>query len=395
MQYRKMDSLDLKGKKVFLRLDLNVPMRDGKIQDDTRIQAALPTIKYLLSKQTKLAICSHLGRPNGKRIAEYSLRPVGLELARLLDIEVNFVEEYLDEPVERVVNLLHGDQVVLMENLRFYPGETKNDLEFSKKLSSGFDFYINDAFGTSHRAHASTVGVPELLPSDRRACGYLIDTELSQLTKLKGAPSYPYTVIVGGAKVSDKIAVILDLIRFCSNILIGGAMAYTFLKYKGVDVGLSNCEDDKLDLVEKIYENAKARNVNIQIPLDHTVAKEFREDASAKFTDGQSIDGDYMGLDIGPKTIEQYKKIIKESKTVFWNGPMGVFEWDSFSQGTMEIARAVAECEGFTVVGGGDSVSALQKSGLSSKISHVSTGGGASLEFLEGKTLPGLKVLSL
>ena len=393
MHLRTLKDFDLKGKKVFLRLDLNVPVKNGVIKDDTRIREALPTIKYILEHTHKVAIASHLGRPDGEVDLNYSLEPVGLRLAELLQREVVFVNDYVKEPYDQVLGQVDPQQFVLLENLRFNAGETKNDPDFCRLLAKGVDLYVNDAFGTAHRAHASTVGVAELLDPERRAAGFLMEKEIQALTSILHHPEAPFTVVMGGAKVSDKIAVILSLLNRCNHLIIGGAMAYTFLKYKGVNVGASKVEADRMDLVETIFRNAEARRVQIHLPLDHGCASTFKEDAVREDIAEQSIPGSLMGLDIGPKTVNAYSQVIAKSKTVFWNGPMGVFEWKAFAQGTMEIARAVAACAGRTVVGGGDSVSAVNQAGVSSKISHVSTGGGAALEFLEGRTLPGIKVL--
>ncbi|MFW7378218.1 MAG: phosphoglycerate kinase [Oligoflexus sp.] len=394
MQLRKLEDLDINQKKVLLRLDLNVPIKDGKITDDTRIQAALPTLRYILERTSRLAVMSHLGRPKDKVEPAYSLEPVGAKLAELLDRDVVFVRDYMQEPIEHVLNQLDKNQLILLENLRFHPGETKNDVDFARCLSNGFDYYVNDAFGTLHRAHASVVGAPEQMKPEQRAAGLLVQKEIEHLSRLQTRPQSPFTVILGGAKVSDKIAVILNLLKTCNTLLIGGAMAYTFLRFNGASVGSSRVEEDKMDLVEKIYRNAEARKVEIVLPEDHVAAKAFDEGEAAQAINQVSIPEGLMGLDIGPKTVSRFKSYIDQSKTVLWNGPMGVFEWSAFAKGTMDIAHAVADCRGFTVVGGGDSVAAINKAGVADRINHVSTGGGASLEFLEGKTLPGIKVLS-
>jgi phosphoglycerate kinase len=393
MQLRTLKDVNITNKAVFLRLDLNVPIKNGKITDETRITAALPTIKFILEKTNRLVIASHLGRPEGKVVEKMSLEPIGARLAQLLDREVVFVTDYISEPIDQMINGLAKKQLILLENLRFHPGETKNDPDFARKLAKGIDVYVNDAFGTAHRAHASTVGVAEALPVDARACGLLMEKEIAALSALRSAPKRPFTVIMGGAKVSDKIGVILSLLNSCNHLIIGGAMAYTFLKYKGVKVGKSVLEADKMDLIETIYRNADARKVSIHIPSDHLCASEFSETAEVVSVPTEGIPDGMMGLDIGEKTILRYRSIIRESQTVLWNGPMGVFEWPAYARGTAEIAQEIAVCRGVTVVGGGDSVAALNKSGLADKITHVSTGGGASLEFLEGTILPGIKVL--
>ncbi len=393
MELRTLRELDLKDKKVLVRLDLNVPLKNGAITDDSRIRAALPTLEYILGHTHKVAIMSHLGRPNGTVIMEDSLEPVGQLLSEFLNREVVFVADYMEEPVGQVMAQLSPNQVVLLENLRFHPGETANDPVFARTIAEQFDCYVDDAFGALHRAHASVVRMPELFTKNCRACGFLIEKEVGQLSTLLKGGEPPFTVVIGGAKVSDKIGVMLSLLNKCNNLVIGGAMAYTFLKFKGVNVGASRVEADKLDLVRDIYRNAEHRKVAIYLPIDHVGAKEFKEAAAPIAIDSPEIPDGIMGLDIGPKTSALYSKIIKESKTVLWNGPMGVFEWDAFAQGTLSIAHAMAESSAHTIVGGGDSVAAVNKAKVADRMRHVSTGGGASLEFLEGKMLPGIKVL--
>jgi len=392
MQLRKLEDLELTGKKVFLRLDLNVPVKNGSIQDETRIREALPTIKYILERTTKLTMASHLGRPKNGGSPADSLEPVGARLSELLQREVVLYPDYTKESSIQLLNSLGKNQVMLLENLRFHSGEEANDIDFAHALVDGYDFYVNDAFGTCHRAHASVSAAADLVPANRRAAGYLIEKEIAALGSIVTKPEAPFTVIMGGSKVSDKISVILNLLNTCNHMLIGGAMAYTFLKYKGIDVGASRVEPDKLDLVETIFRNAEARKVKIHLPTDHLCAKEFSESAEAIPVAG-AIPAGLMGLDIGPETQKAFGRVIRDSKTVLWNGPMGVFEWDKFAKGTMAIAAAMADVYGKTIVGGGDSVSAVQKSGFAGKMTHISTGGGASLEFLEGKVLPGIKVL--
>ena len=393
MEFRKLNELDLTNKKVLVRLDLNVPIKKGQITDDTRIRAALPTLRYILERTHKVALMSHLGRPDGEVMPEYSLEPVGLRLAELLGVEVAFVRDYTEEPAEQVLNRLDKNQIILFENLRFHPGETKNDLDFSRKLAQGFDCYVNDAFGTLHRAHASVVGAAELFAPEKRAAGLLVDKEISVLAGLQKNPGAPFTVIMGGSKVSDKIGVVLNLLNHANYLLIGGAMAYTFLKYQGIDVGDSRVESDKLDLVAKIYKNAEARKVEIILPEDHICAEKFDAAAVAVDIPSKSIPRGLMGLDIGPRTQKRYADIIALSKTILWNGPMGVFEFDQFAKGSLRVAEAMAKAPGYTVIGGGDSVAAANKAGVAEKIDHISTGGGASLEFLEGQILPGVRVL--
>lgn len=393
MELRKLSDLDIVNKKVLVRLDLNVPIKKGKITDDTRITAAVPTLKYILGKTHKIALMSHLGRPDGEVMPEYSLEPVGARLAELLGCEVAFVRDYAEEPAEHVLNQLDKTQIILFENLRFHPGETKNDLDFARKLAQGFDCYVNDAFGTLHRAHASVAAAAELFPPPKRAAGFLVEKEITVLSNLQRKPQAPFTVVMGGSKVSDKIGVVLNLMNHANYLLIGGAMAYTFLKYQGIDVGDSRVEADKMDLVASIYRNAEARKVEIILPEDHVCAERFDAAAAAVEIPSETIPIGLMGLDIGFRTAKRFSDIIALSKTVLWNGPMGVFEWAPFAKGSLRIAEAMAKASGFTVIGGGDSVAAANMAGVSEKIDHISTGGGASLEFLEGKILPGVKVL--
>ncbi|MBC7660184.1 MAG: phosphoglycerate kinase [Chitinophagaceae bacterium] len=393
MEFRKLSDLELKDKKVLVRLDLNVPLDNGKITDDTRIQATIPTLKYLLTHTKKIAMMSHLGRPDGEVMPEFSLEPIGERLAELLDLEVVFVKDYTTEPAEHVLNQLGKNQIILYENLRFHAGETKNDPQFARQLAQGFDCYVNDAFGTLHRAHASVVAAAEFFPANKRAAGLLVEREIEVLSGLQKKPSAPFTVIMGGSKVSDKISVLLNLMQSANYLLIGGAMAYTFLKYQGVEVGDSRVELDKLDMVAAIYKNAEARKVEILLPEDHVAAEKFSKDAVAVELNTKTIPKGLMGLDIGRKTAKRYADIIALSKTVLWNGPMGVFEFDQFARGSLRIAEAMADCNGFTVIGGGDSVAAANKAKVADRIDHISTGGGASLEFLEGTMLPGIKVL--
>jgi phosphoglycerate kinase len=393
MAINKLQDFDFQGKRVLVRLDLNVPIKDGKIIDDTRIRAALPTLEMILKATNRVVIMSHLGRPQGEVNLAYSLEPVGEHLAELLDREVVFVDEYLEEPVVQVVDQLDTNQIVLLENLRFYPGETANDLEFARKIAEGFDVYVNDAFGTLHRAHASVAAMAELLPRQSRVAGLLVEKEIAALSSLLTSPAGPFVVVMGGSKVSDKMGVILSLLNRCNKLLIGGAMAYTFLKYQGVDVGSSRVEEDKLDLVADIYRNAAHRRVEILLPLDHVGASDFSEAATPVAVPTASIPAGIMGLDIGPKTQALYREIVLAAKTILWNGPMGVFEWPAYASGSLGIAKAMAEAPGRTIIGGGDSVSAANLAGVAAEIDHISTGGGATLEYLEGRVLPGLRVL--
>ncbi len=394
MQLRRLEDLDIRGKKVFLRLDLNVPMKDGIITDDTRIREALPTIQYILEHTSKLAMCSHLGRPKkGAHTADDSLETVGVHLAELLERDIVFCDDYGTEPAIQVLSRLDPGQIMLLENLRYQDGEEKNDKDFARVLTEGFDFYVNDAFGTVHREHASVDAAAEIFPPEKRGAGILIQREINALESLLRSAEPPFTVIVGGAKVSDKIGVIMNLLNHCHNLVIGGAMAYTFLKYKGVDVGRSRVEEDKMNLVETIMRTADRRRVMVHLPLDHICAAEFSATSAAVEVGGPDIPAGLMGLDIGPKTIAAFEGVIRRSRTILWNGPMGVFEWPPFAKGTMAVAHAMAVCPGKTMVGGGDSVAAVNMAGVAAKMTHISTGGGAALEFLEGRPLPGIKVL--
>ena len=387
--------LDVTSKRVIVRVDFNVPMSKsevGKITDNARILAALPTINYLIENKAKVILLSHLGRPKGEAKKEFSLEPVAKELSRLLNKEVKFLQSDLvvDDNVKNKVFNLQDGEVALLENTRFRPEETKNIDNFSKELSSLGDIYINDAFGTSHRAHCSNVGLCKFLPS---AVGFLVEKEISIMGKALSNPDRPFVAILGGAKVSDKITVIENLIEKVDSIIIGGGMAFTFLKSLGYSVGKSLLEEDKIDLAKDLYEKAKSKNVNMLLPVDVVVSKEFSNDSDFKTVTIDSIEEDYMGLDIGYKTVELFSNEIKKAKTVVWNGPMGVFEMPNFAKGTFEIAKAIAETDSISIIGGGDSASAAEKSGFKDKITHISTGGGASLEFLEGKILPGIDAI--
>ena len=387
--------LDVTSKRVIVRVDFNVPMSKsevGKITDNARILAALPTINYLIENKAKVILLSHLGRPKGEAKKEFFLEPVAKELSRLLNKEVKFLQSDLvvDDNVKNKVFNLQDGEVALLENTRFRPEETKNIDNFSKELSSLGDIYINDAFGTSHRAHCSNVGLCKFLPS---AVGFLVEKEISIMGKALSNPERPFVAILGGAKVSDKITVIENLIEKVDSIIIGGGMAFTFLKSLGYSVGKSLLEEDKIDLAKDLYEKAKSKNVNMLLPVDVVVSKEFSNDSDFKTVTIDSIEEDYMGLDIGYKTVELFSDEIKKAKTVVWNGPMGVFEMPNFVKGTFEIAKAIAETDSISIIGGGDSASAAEKSGFKDKITHISTGGGASLEFLEGKILPGIDAI--
>ncbi|MCX7675143.1 MAG: phosphoglycerate kinase [Bdellovibrionaceae bacterium] len=389
---RTLRDIDVSEKVVFLRLDLNVPIEKGVIQDLTRIQESLPTIKHLLEKKARIVIASHLGRPKSAEDKEFSLLPVGEKLAELLGVEVILTEDYSMDFMKPTLAGLTKKQVLLLENLRFYPGETKNDEELARAWAAWAQVYVNDAFGASHRAHASIDALPRLMP--QRACGFLIEKELESLGRLMGHVDRPYIAILGGSKVSDKIEVIEKLIDRVDALLVGGAMAYTFLKAQGVDVGLSRVENDQLNYARELLKRFEARNKTVLLPLDHRVTKDIASQRVDLVTPDHRIPEGYLGIDIGPKTEKAFATAIAEAKTIFWNGPMGIFEVETFAAGTTAVAHALAENQkAFRVVGGGDSASAAQKAGITSQVNHVSTGGGASLEFLQGASLPGLEAL--
>lgn len=392
MNKKVITDLEVRSKRVIVRVDFNVPMsktEEGKITDNARIVAALPTIKYLIENNARIILLSHLGRPKGEAKKEFSLAPVAKELSKLLNKDVKFLQSNLvvDDNVKDEVLKLKDGEVALLENTRFRNEETKNIDDFSKELAELGELYINDAFGTSHRAHCSNVGLCKFLPS---AVGFLVEKEISIMGKALSNPERPFVAILGGAKVSDKITVIENLIEKVDSIIIGGGMAFTFLKSLGYSVGKSLLEDDKVDFAKELIEKAKSKNVKILLPIDVVVSKEFSNDSEFKIVNIDSIEDDYMGLDIGEKTVKLFSDEISNAKTVVWNGPMGVFEMSNFAKGTFEIAKAIAESEAISIIGGGDSASAAEKSGYKDKITHISTGGGASLEFLEGKILPGI-----
>ncbi|UCC40558.1 MAG: phosphoglycerate kinase [Candidatus Aminicenantes bacterium] len=385
--------LDLKGKGVFLRVDFNVPLDEERnIRDDTRIKAALPTINYLLEQQAKVTVASHLGRPKGKYVPELSLKPVAERLSELISQKVILAPDVIGEEVLKLKRDLQEGQVLLLENLRFHPEETANDPAFAQLLAQEVDYYVNDAFGACHRAHASVGAITRY--TRKSAAGFLVIKEVEYLSKAIHSPQTPYVAILGGAKVSDKIPVIENLSNKADSILIGGAMAYTFFRAQGFDVGHSLVEEDKIDLALKILDDTAGKKANFYLPTDHIVAFAAEPEAESQIKDSFPIPSDLMGLDIGPKTVETYSEIISQAQTIFWNGPMGVFEIDKFSEGTIKIAKAIAGSEALSIVGGGDSVAAVYKAGISEKISHISTGGGASLEFIANETLPGIEALT-
>ena len=392
MGFRTLDDVKLAGRTAFVRVDFNVPIKDGTITDDTRIRASLPTIEYALDKGATVVLASHLGRPKGKRNPEFSLEPVARRLSELLGQPVEFAADCVGAPAEQAIKKAGQRGVVLLENLRFHPEEEKNDADFAKQLAALGDVYINDAFGAAHRAHASTEGIVQ--HAQEAAAGLLMARELEYLGRVLHNPDRPFVTVLGGAKVSDKLEVIESMIPRVDALLIGGAMAYTFLKSHGVPVGRSLVEDDLLDEAQRIDRTAKDRGLRFELPSDHVVAPKLEAGApSETLAVGDPAIGDRMGLDIGPRTAQIYRDAIGGARTVVWNGPMGVFEIDAFAAGTMEVAKAIAAVNGTTVIGGGDSVAAAAKAGVSDRITHISTGGGASLEFLAGQKLPGVEAL--
>jgi len=383
--------INFSGKKALVRCDFNVPVKDGIITDDTRITAALPTISYLLENGAAVILCSHLGRPKNGPEARFSLAPVAKRLSELLKIPVELASDVVGDDAKAKASALTCGNVLLLENVRFEAGETSNDPELAKKFASMADIFVNDAFGSAHRAHSSTAGVADYIPA---VCGFLIEKELQVMGKALSDPSRPFVAILGGAKVSDKIGVINNLIEKVNVLIIGGGMAYTFFKAKGFSVGTSICEDDKVELAAQLMKKAEMCGVKLLLPLDNVVADRFEADAQKKIVSSDSIPEDWMGMDIGPKTIALFSEEIKKAATVVWNGPMGVFEMERFAEGTRAIALAVSECKGTTIIGGGDSASAVISLGFGDKMTHISTGGGASLEFLEGVELPGIACLN-
>lgn len=391
MVIKYIDELPIEERRVFVRVDFNVKMKDGTIKDDSRIRASLETINYAIKKKARVILASHLGRPNGFE-EKYTLAPIAERLSELLGgKDVIFPENCVGSAVKKLSQDMSAGQVLLLENLRFHKEEEKNDEKFSRQLASLCDVYINDAFGSAHRAHASTAGMTAFVPI--RGAGFLMKKELHFLSCLLENPERPFVAILGGAKVSDKIGVIENLLNKVDALLIGGGMSFTFLKARGIDVGKSLVEEQRIFTANKILERATTRNVPLFLPVDHVVASECVEGVEPSIVNSINIPADMMGLDIGPATIKAYAGEISRAKTIFWNGPVGVFEFESFANGTTEIARAVAESGAVSVVGGGDSIAAINQIGLADKITHISTGGGASLEFIEGKTLPGIEAL--
>ncbi|TLS35371.1 phosphoglycerate kinase [Pseudalkalibacillus caeni] len=390
MNKKTIRDFDLKGKKVFCRVDFNVPMKDGNVTDDTRIRAALPTIQYLSEQGAKVILASHLGRPKGQAVEELRLDPVAKRLSDLSGKTVVKTDEVYGPEVNEAISGLEEGDLLLIENVRFEAGEEKNDPELAKHFAEMADVYVNDAFGAAHRAHASTAGVAQHLPS---AAGFLMEKELDVLGKALSTPERPFTAIIGGAKVKDKIGVIENLLEKVDHLIIGGGLAYTFVKALGYDVGKSLLEEDKVELAKSFMDKAKEKGVKFHIPEDVIVADDFSNDANTKVVGIDSIPSDWEALDIGPKTIDKYRDIVLDSKLVIWNGPMGVFELEAFANGTKGVAQALADSDAYTIIGGGDSAAAVEKFGMAEKMDHISTGGGASLEFMEGKELPGVVAL--
>lgn len=391
MNKKTIEDIDLKNKKVLVRCDFNVPMDEEKnITDNTRIVAALPTIKYLLENNCAIILCSHLGRPKGEFKPEFSLKPVAKELSKLLNKEIIMANDVIGEDAKSKAKNLQNGQIMLLENVRFHREETDNDPEFSKQLASMAEVYVNDAFGAAHRAHSSTAGVAQYLPA---VSGFLIEKELKFLGNALNNPERPFVAIMGGAKVSDKIGVIDSLLEKVDTLIIGGGMAYTFFKAQGYEVGNSICEMDKLDLAKELMEKAKNKGVKLMLPVDTKIGKEFKPDTESKTVSWTEIPEGWEGFDIGEESIKIFAEEIKKAKTVVWNGPLGLFEFDQFAIGTNSIAEVLSQIDATTIIGGGDSVAAVRKAGLEDKMTHISTGGGASLEFLEGKKLPGIECL--
>ncbi|MBK5514270.1 phosphoglycerate kinase [Bacillus sp. TH11] len=392
MNKKSIRDVDLKGKRVFCRVDFNVPMKEGKITDETRIRAALPTIQYLIEQGAKVILASHLGRPKGQAVEELRLTPVAARLGELLGKDVKKADEAFGPVAQEMVAAMNEGDVLVLENVRFYAGEEKNDAELAKEFAALADIFVNDAFGAAHRAHASTAGIADYLPA---VSGLLMEKELDVLGKALSNPERPFTAIIGGAKVKDKIGVIRHLLDKVDNLIIGGGLAYTFVKALGHEIGLSLCENDKIELAKEFMQLAKEKGVNFYMPVDVVITEEFSETATTQIVGIDSIPSTWEGVDIGPKTSELFADVIKGSKLVIWNGPMGVFEMTPFAEGTKAVGQALADAEDtYSVIGGGDSAAAVEKFGMADKMSHISTGGGASLEFMEGKELPGVVCLN-
>ena len=390
-QKKTMNDIEVKGKRVFVRVDFNVPMEEGKITDDTRIRAALPTISYLVEKGAKVILASHLGRPKGEVKEELRLTAVSERLSELMGKPVTKLDESIGETVEQAVGNMNDGDIVLLENVRFHKGEEKNDPALAESFAKLADLYVNDAFGAAHRAHATTAGIAEYLPA---VSGLLMEKEIDVLGKALSNPERPFTAIIGGAKVKDKIGVIENLLDKVDHLIIGGGLSYTFSKAQGYDIGKSLLEEDKIELAKSFIKKAAEKGVQLHMPVDAVVANEFSKNVETKVVDIDQIPSDWMGLDIGPKTAAEYADVIKNSKLIIWNGPMGVFEIDAFANGTKSVAKAMAETKGYTIIGGGDSAAAVEKFQVADKMDHISTGGGASLEFMEGKELPGVVALN-
>ncbi|MGE7810547.1 phosphoglycerate kinase [Lysinibacillus capsici] len=386
-----MKDIDVKGQRVFVRVDFNVPMADGAITDETRIRAAIPTIKYLVEQGAKVILASHLGRPKGEVKEDMRLTAVGIRLAELMGKPVTKLDESIGQAVEEAVANMQDGDILLLENVRFHAGEEKNDPTLAQQFAQLADIYVNDAFGAAHRAHASTEGIAKHIPA---VSGFLMQKELDVLGKALSNPEHPFTAIIGGAKVKDKIGVIESLLEKVDHLIIGGGLSFTFIKAQGHDIGKSLLEEDKIELAKSFIEKAKAKGVQLHMPVDAVVANEFSQDAETQIVDVDAIPADWMGLDIGPKTAANYAEVIKNSKLIIWNGPMGVFEMDKFANGTKTVADAMATTAGYTVIGGGDSAAAVEKFEVADKMDHISTGGGASLELMEGKELPGIVALN-
>ncbi len=385
------EDIEVKGKRCIVRCDFNVPVKDGVITDDKRIREALKTVKYLKDNGAKIILCSHMGRPKGEFNMKYSLAPVAERISELMGCEVVMAKDVIGEDAKAKAAALKDGDILLLENLRFHKEEEKNVPEFAKELASFADIYVNDAFGTAHRAHASTAGIADYLPA---VCGYLIQKEIDIMGKALNDPARPFVAILGGAKVSDKIGVIENLIDKVDSLVIGGGMAYTFLKAKGYNIGTSLLEEDKIDLAKSLMEKAAAKNVNLLLPVDTAIHDKFENTDNFSVVDADKMPDGFMGLDIGPKSVELFSETIKNAETVVWNGPMGVFEFEAFATGTKAIAKAVAESGAISIIGGGDSAAAVEQLGFADKMTHISTGGGASLEFLEGLELPGIAALN-